>query len=54
MSIERFEIRFACALGMAIWIELTHQRFYGLWGLGGIALCLAYAYFPVWFPPEQP
>jgi hypothetical protein len=48
MSVERFEIRFAVALCMMTWIDLTHERWHGLWGICGILLCLAYANFPVW------
>jgi hypothetical protein len=48
MSIERFEIRFCCAIGMAIYIHLTAHIWYGLFSILVLCGCLAYAYMPVW------
>lgn len=53
MTIERFEIRLACALGLGVWVHLTHDIGYGLWSIGGIILMTAYAYAPYWFEQKR-
>lgn len=46
MTTDQWERRFACALGIAIWVHLTHSIAYGLWALGGVILCIIYAWMP--------
>jgi hypothetical protein len=44
MTVGQWERRFACALGMSIWLYLTHG--YGGWALGVIIGCMLYASIP--------
>lgn len=56
MSIERWEIRFGCALGMAIYVHLTSAIAYGLWSIGVILFCMLYASMPAiqdWLDRKQ-
>ena len=46
MSVEQWERRFACALGMAIYIHLTAHIWYGAFSLLGIGTCMLFAWMP--------
>lgn len=46
MTMDQWERRFACALGMAIYIHLTANIWYGLFSLLGITMCMGFAWIP--------
>jgi len=46
MSVEQWERRFGCALGMAIYIHVTAGIWHGLFSLFGIGMCMFFAFMP--------